>query len=163
MLLLFLVATLSASASAATVKSCGGTFGIKGASLSPTDPIPGQKVLLHLEYVVPEPTITGGTSEYSMTYNFIPFQPTVEPLCQNVPCPLNPGPYANTTESVWPSGLSGTVKSTMKWFDPSSVLLLCIEIVAKIADQRARVTADANRTLVLYQSPKALLRPRSSA
>jgi hypothetical protein len=161
MLLLLLSATLSVSA-ATTVKSCGGTFGIKGASLSPTDPIPGQKVLLHLEYVVPEPTITGGTSEYSMTYNFIPFQPVVEPLCQNVPCPLNPGPYANITESVWPSGLSGTVKSTMKWFDPSSVLLLCIEIVAKIADQRTTVTADTNRSLVLYQSPKALLKPRRS-
>lgn len=145
----------------ATVKSCGGTFAVKAVSLNPPNPVAGQQVGLHLEYVVPEPTVTGGTTQYTITYNFIPFQPTVEPLCQNVPCPLSPGAYSNDTLTTWPSGASGSFTSTMKWFDPSSLLLLCIEIAGKIVYTRDMAKAQDSKAIVRRLSRNLLRVPRT--
>jgi hypothetical protein len=134
MFLLLLVAL--AEAATPTVKDCSsGTsvFTVNAASLVPADPIPGQNVTLHLEYTVPPGvTVTGGQSTFAITYNFIPLSPTVEPLCQDIPCPLGPGSYSNNTVSMWPSGLSGTVVSTLKWQDTDAKQLLCISITAKM-------------------------------
>ena len=154
----FLLALLSltSAATAATVSSCGGAFTVMAASLKPTDPVAGQEVGLHLEYSVPSPIIvTGGTSEMAFTYNFIPFQPTSEPLCQDVPCPLGPGTYSNDTVSVWPSGLSGSFTSTMKWFDPASTLLLCLKITGKLQNARMNMsTAVALRPKPLFRATR---------
>lgn len=136
MILLLLALLGITSAAPPTVKDCSsGTsvFTVNAASLVPTDPTPGQNVTLHLEYTVPPGvTVTGGQSTFAVTYNFIPLSPTVEPLCQDIPCPLGPGSYSNNTVSMWPSGLSGTVVSTLKWQDIDSKQLLCISITAKM-------------------------------
>ncbi len=133
---MFLLLVALAAAAPPTVKDCSsGTsvFTVNAASLVPADPIPGQNVTLHLEYTVPPGvTVTGGQSTFAITYNFIPFSPTVEPLCQDIPCPLGPGSYSNNTVSMWPSGLSGTVVSTLKWQDTDANQLLCISITAKM-------------------------------
>ena len=124
------------TAAAATVKDCGAgksVFSILAVAITPIDPVPGENVTLHLEYSVPAgTTVTDGTSQYDVTYNFIPFSPTVEPLCYDIPCPLGPGIYSNDTISQWPTGLSGTVVTKLTWFDLVKNVLLCLSIQAKV-------------------------------
>ena len=119
-----------------TVRDCGvGTsvFKINSVSLTPADPKPGENVGLNLDYTVPSGvTVTGGQAKYDITYNFLPLSPTIEPLCQDIPCPLGPGTYLNTTYSTWPTGLSGTVNTKITWLDEAGKQLLCIGIVAKV-------------------------------
>ena len=76
-------------------------------------------------------TIADGTSEYSATYNFLPLTTTVGPLCADVPCPLKSGQYTNESDTMWPSGISGTLSTQMKWFDVDRDLLLCLGVTWK--------------------------------
>ena len=119
-----------------TVRDCGAAtsvFKINSVSLTPADPKPGEKVGLNLDYTVPSGvTVTGGQAKYDITYNFLPLSPTIEPLCQDIPCPLGPGTYLNTTYSTWPTGLSGTLNTKITWLDEVGTQLLCIGIVAKV-------------------------------
>ena len=120
----------------ASVKDCGAgktAFTVNAVSLTPTTPVPGENVLLHLEYTVPSKMLVNdGLATYSTTYNFVPFAPTTEPLCSNVPCPLSTGFYKNDTTTAWPTGLSGTIVSRMAWTDGLNAPLLCIEISGKV-------------------------------
>ena len=144
--ILFLIPLLAAAD--LTVSPCGGTMTINKISITPRLPIANEPITLHLEYSVPT-VISGGTSETSITYNFIPLSPTVDPLCSNVPCPLTPGTYKNDTVTTWPSGVSGNVAVTTKWFDPANLLLLCFKLTSK---------ALANKTLIskaLVFAPKS--------
>lgn len=127
--LLFLLPLLAAADLA--VAPCGGSMTINAVSVTPRVPVAGEPITLHLEYYVPV-TVTDGTSETSITYSFIPLAPTVEPLCSNVPCPLEPGAYKNDTVTTWPSGVSGNVAITTKWFDPANTLLLCFKLTSKV-------------------------------
>ena len=58
--------------------------------------------------------------------------PTTEDLCSDVACPLLPGPYTNTTTSVFPTGVSGKVTTKIEWFDAANNRLLCADVTAKI-------------------------------
>jgi hypothetical protein len=120
----------------ATLKDCSsGTsvFGVNSMSLNPPNPSPGDRVAFFLDYTVPTgSTVTDGTARYEVTYNFIPLSPTIETLCSNVPCPLGAGRYTNTTYSTWPTGLSGSIMTRMKWLEPSGAMLLCTEISGKV-------------------------------
>jgi hypothetical protein len=131
---MFRLLTLFAAASA-KINDCAvgkSVFSMKAVTLLPADPVPGENVTLHLEYVVPAGvTITDGTAQYDVSYNFIPFSPTIESLCYDVPCPLGPGLYMNDTISQWPTGLSGTLVTKITWFDLLKNVLLCISIQAK--------------------------------
>jgi hypothetical protein len=115
-------------------------------SVSPTIPVANQQLKLHLEYSVPA-TVVDGQSETSVNYNFINFPPTVERLCANVPCPLVPGTYTNDTSSACPSGLSGTVIITTKWFDPTHILLICFKLAGKVGS-----AANFSKALVVSKS-----------
>jgi hypothetical protein len=137
MFLLCLLSLLTAVVAAPpTVKDCGGgktRFVLNALSLSPSNPSPNDAVTLHLDYTVPPGTlVTGGEARYSATYNFIPLTPTVEPLCSNIPCPLGPGRYLNSTVSSWPSGLTGTLTTILRWSDENAHSLLCISIAATL-------------------------------
>ena len=116
------------------VKDCGDgktRFFLNSASLTPGNPNPNDAVTLHLDYTVPPGTpVTGGEAKYSATYNFIPLAPTIKPLCSTIPCPLQPGRYLNNTMSTWPSGLRGTLTTSLRWSDELANPLLCISIVA---------------------------------
>jgi hypothetical protein len=117
-----------------TVSDCGAgksVFTIQGLSLDPPNPVPNDNVSLHLDYSVPSGVIvTDGQAKYAATYNFIPLSPTIEPLCKNIPCPLSSGSYSNTTYMLWPSGLSGSLSTSITWVDERATQLLCIRIVA---------------------------------
>lgn len=134
--LFLLLATVGAQL---TVAPCGGVMTITKISISPANPVPNGPLNLHLEYVAPT-IITGGSAETSMTYNFMPFSPVVEPLCGSIPCPLAAGPYSNDTVTTWPTGLSGTVTSTTKWFDLDRLLLLCFKISGKVSNMLATLS-----------------------
>jgi hypothetical protein len=126
-----------------TVKDCAAgrsVFTLNNANITPANPVPGDKVIMNVDYTVPDPlVITDGASEFQVTYNFIPFAPTIEPLCANVPCPLGPGFYSNATETQWPTSISGTVTSQMKWFDQDRNLLLCVALSIKSWSQSEMV------------------------
>jgi hypothetical protein len=87
---------------------------------------------MDIDYTVPEGfTVKDGQAKYAITYNFIPLSPTIEPLCQNIPCPLSSGTYQNKTSSTWPSGVSGSVNTKITWADETGAQLLCINLAAK--------------------------------
>ena len=136
MFLLPILMVLTQSVPNPVVKDCGGgktIFFLNAASIDPPNPAPNDAVTLHLDYTVPPGTlVTGGEAKYSATYNFIPLSPTVEPLCSNIPCPLGPGRYVNNSISRWPSGLSGSLTTTLRWSDEAANPLLCINIIAKL-------------------------------
>lgn len=131
------ILALALSASAVTVSDCGKgatAFTLGPLSVEPVNPVPGQNFTMKYQYTVPTAmTVTGGISKYSVTYNFIPFSPTTEPLCNIIPCPLSAGTYTNATTRVWPSGLSGTLTSQISWQNENSVALLCIAISGKVS------------------------------
>jgi hypothetical protein len=121
------------------VRDCGaGTsvFTVNSVALDPISPVPGQNVTLSLDYTVPAgTTVVGGQTEYDITWNFIPFEPSYGPLCSDIPCPIGPGQYKNQTTSLWPASVSGYVTSQVKWLDEASRLLLCIEIAGQAGDK----------------------------
>lgn len=129
--------TLFSVAAAVTLRDCGdgkALFTLNSQSIDPPEPTPGSTVVFNLDYTVPEGlTVSDGTTTYSYTYNFIPFSPTTNPLCQDLPCPVGPGRYQNTTKTTWPSGVSGYIVSTMTWTLPDSQLLLCSEMTFNLA------------------------------
>jgi hypothetical protein len=44
-----------------------------------------------------------------------------------VACPIEPGAHTNTTVTEWPSGVTGTFKSKMRWASGGAELL-CVEL-----------------------------------
>jgi hypothetical protein len=123
---------MMALAAVVSVNDCGagkGIFDLRELSISPTRVNPGDPLRLHVKYVVPDGIfVNAGTVNYAVQYNFIPFLPTVEPLCSGIPCPLGPGTYINDTVTTWPTGLHGSVITTITWVDDSSRLLACLSV-----------------------------------
>lgn len=119
----------------ATVTNCApqSRFKINSISLDPPIALPGQVIALHLDYTVPESTyIYDGISTFTFSLNGLPFTPTMEPLCGQVPCPLMPGNYVNTTWSTWPQDITGKLVSTVSWYDVNQTELLCFQITGKL-------------------------------
>jgi len=120
-----------------TIKNCG----IK------TDLI--QNLVLSVEPVLPQSDytlyvsgdlskeVTGGTSKYDVTYNFIPLSPTTNDLCteinnSNITCPLKGGYIGMQSKGTVPTGLSGSVTIKNQWFDESNERILCMQFNIKI-------------------------------
>ena len=136
---------LALNAVSAAVTSCGGLFKPNSLQLIPHESRPGSNAMLRFKYTVPPYTkITDGVRQTSISYNFSPLPAITEPLCKNITCPIENGTYSKEVAWTWPN-LSGTFSSTMKWFDPDTVLLLCV-----------RLTETLNsRALTLWNSRKA--------
>jgi hypothetical protein len=160
--MLALLKTLAAFSATApffgSVRDCApgsSIFTVNSVSLDPATPVPGQSMTLNLDYTVPYgTTVNGGQVEYAITYNYIPFQPSYEPLCQDIPCPLGPGTYTNASTSVWPAGVSGLVVSQMKWYDDAADLLLCIEISGQVGDLDKVAMVRAPPQLLMLGAPE---------
>ena len=80
--------------------------------------------------------ITGGTSKYSITYNFIPLSPTVNDLCteikaSNVTCPLKQGTFGIKSKGTIPNGLSGSTTIKNEWFNTDNHRILCVLFTIK--------------------------------
>lgn len=80
--------------------------------------------------------ITGGTSTYDITYNFIPLTPTTNDLCteinkSNITCPLSRGVIGMESKGTIPIDLRGTTVIKNQWFDSNNVRILCMKFTTK--------------------------------
>ena len=128
-------AMINASATNSVTDCSKGTsvFKFTSGSLLPDPVVPGKDSSITLNLEIPPGTnIDAGTAKYSFSFNGIPFAPTTEDLCSDVACPLLPGPYTNTTTSVFPSGVSGKVSTKIEWFDINGNRLLCADVTARL-------------------------------
>ena len=125
--------------SKAHIQDCGkGTskFQLTKLSLSPDPPIRGETLNMEVVFDNPDQEISDGTATTTLSLNYIPFQPTAEPLCQSTICPLLYGSNDRSTHSVWPETVSGAVSSKIVWKDSDENLLLCIQIQTKVASYK---------------------------
>ena len=126
---------LSASSCFASVTDCsngGSLFKLTSMSFSPDPTVAGENSTLLLSMTVPQ-EIASGTATYTTTYNFIPFSPTVEPLCdKTVVCPILVGDLHTYSSFPIDSSLSGTLQLRIEWKDLSEIQLLCVAIKTKI-------------------------------
>jgi len=123
------------ASSSASISNCGSNpaFTITTLDQSPlTKVTAGQNVSLTLKYTSYTP-ISAGTVTTAVTYNFIPFQPTVDDLCKSVVCPLAPGDHDGSSSVVTPSGVSGSVATTITWADSNGNQLLCIKSTLSVS------------------------------
>jgi hypothetical protein len=112
-------------------------FQITNLGLSPTNPVVNQPLYMTVQFTNPGPEITDGTVTTSVTYNFIPFSPTVEPLCTNTQCPLLNGFNDRSTNSTWPNSVKGSVVSKIVWTSVDQQVLLCIQINVKSSERNS--------------------------
>jgi hypothetical protein len=105
-------------------------FVINSLTLSADTVSPGDNVSLGLLYTNPS-LVTDGTVTTTVTYNFIPLSPTVEPLCNSVPCPLEPGQHDGSSSIEVPTGISGSVVTKIIW-TVANIQVLCIQITIKV-------------------------------
>lgn len=111
-------------------------FQLTTLSLTPDPPVRNQNLDMGVIFTNPGGEVTDGTVTTSVTLNWIPFQPTVEPLCTNTQCPLVNGVNDRSTSSVWPDSVSGNVVSKIEWTGVDGSQLLCIKISTKVAGER---------------------------
>lgn len=126
-----IVSAISTRASIVDCSNGKSLFSIQGLGFWPDPAIKNENSSISFAYSVPEPGVTAGSVKYSMSYNFIPLNPTIEDLCTQVTCPLLPGPYNQTTTSLFPD-LSGSVLVTIEWKNAEGVQLLCAHIKTKV-------------------------------
>lgn len=106
-------------------------FKISSMSFLPDPPVLGTNSTLLLSMDVPE-EISGGTVTYSVTYNFIPFSPTVEDLCLALTCPILVGDLDTISSIPFDPSLSGTLSFKIEWKDITNRQLLCVNIKTKL-------------------------------
>ena len=117
-------------------KASASRFTIQSLSLTPEQVSPGENVTLGLLYTNPA-LVSDGTVRTSVTYNFIPLTPTVEPLCKSVACPLEPGQHDGGVSYAFPTGLTGTVVTKIVW-TVMNIEVLCIQLTLKALQAKAR-------------------------
>jgi hypothetical protein len=118
-----------------SIRDCGngkGRAALLGFDSQPTSPAPGDNVSLWIAYDLPAPAITGGTATYAFTLNGIPFTPTVNDLCTQTACPKETGFNNETSSSVFPSGVSGKIVSSVTWNDQNNNLVWCVETTWRV-------------------------------
>ena len=116
-----------------TVQDCSlstSLFKIETLTFTPTSPTIGENTTLYLKFNNPNLVVTDGFVTTSITYNFIPFNPSVEPLCSNTKCPIVSGFTEQYSSSPWPD-LSGSVTIRIVWTDLDGNQLLCMQIKEK--------------------------------
>lgn len=118
------------------VSSCGISTDLMQSvklSVDPILPITDYKLFLDGDLSA---NVTGGKSQYTVTYNFIPLSPTTNDLCteinaSNVTCPLSMGPFASESSGKITEGLSGTVTIKNVWLDENNQRILCMLFTIK--------------------------------
>lgn len=120
----------------ALIKDCGAgqtVFQLTELAMNPDPPVRGKPVDMKVVFNNPGIEVSDGTVTTTLSLNFIPFQPSVEPLCKNTICPIVEGLNDRSTSSVWPDTVSGAVTSKITWLGPNSENLLCIQFNTKVA------------------------------
>lgn len=130
MVLLRAIAAVSAFVAATgLIKDCdtASRFRPTELAVSPDPPVRGQPVTMTVKFDNPGSVVDDGTVTTSVTLNFIPFQPSSEPLCQNTACPIPSGAADRSTSSTWPDTVSGRVVTKSVWTGVNGESLLCVQ------------------------------------
>jgi len=136
---LFALLFASTEASVSDCSNGQSLFRPTSMSFSPDPTVPGKNSTLLLSMKVPE-AINNGTATYSVTYNFIPFQPTVDDLCvTTVPCPINEGSLQTLSTYPIDPSLSGSMTIKVEWADLTGRQLLCVSIKTKLGNAAKQV------------------------
>jgi hypothetical protein len=123
----------------ASVIDCNPTsyFHIEKLEFYPDPPSPNMNTTLYTEFYNPGLAVLDGTATTSVTYNYIPFAPSSEPLCNSQSCPIMNGLTTQTSTSPWPE-LSGLVDMKIEWLGTDGTSLLCIQIkTSTVIDNRS--------------------------
>lgn len=123
-------AALAFGATHAEIKDCSAgksVFKLTELAFTPANPSNGVDTLMIVKFDNPGPEINDGTVTTSISWNYIPFEPSTEALCTNTQCPLMAGLNDRSTSNVWPD-ISGLVQTHIEWVDTAGNLLLCIDL-----------------------------------
>ena len=121
----------------ASVSDCSNgasLFKLTSMSFLPDPVVPGENSTLLLSMTVPEEITVADNAyaSYTTTYNFIPFSPTVDPLCDvTVPCPITVGTLHTYSSLPIDPTLSGSLQVKIEWRDMVRQLL-CVLIKTKV-------------------------------
>jgi hypothetical protein len=135
-------------------------------SFAPDPPIAGTNSTLLLSMNVPE-EINDGTATYTTTLNFIPFQPSTDPLCETtIPCPIKVGQLDTTSSYPFPEGISGTMTLKIQWADGAGRSLMCVQIKTSLGAavnttetiENGICPIEEASQIVVYQKPRGFLR-----
>lgn len=124
---------LAAAAALATasglIKDCDTTSVFRPTELAvtPDPPVAGQPVAMTVKFDNPGAEVTDGTVTTYVTLNYIPFQPSEEPLCQNTACPIPTGAVDRSTSSTWPDKVNGRIVTKSVWTGSAGETLLCVQ------------------------------------
>ena len=140
--LLLLAASLTALTAKFSVEPCGGVITIDKARV--VNPRANQPIKVRVEYSSPY-LIENGTSETAITYNYTPFEPSVEFLCASTSCPLYPGSYCLEDVNTWSHDLSGTISIVKRWFSLNRILLMCYRITGNFTRGIDQITRFNNK------------------
>ena len=119
-----------------TIRDCGngkGRAALLGFDSSPATPVAGSNVSLWIAYDLPAPAVTGGRAEYKISLNGLPFTPTIDDLCTQTHCPKDTGFNNESSWSIFPSGISGKIVSSITWKDQNDDLLWCVETTWRVS------------------------------
>ena len=135
-------------------------FKITSMSFSPDPPVVNQNSTLLLTLDVPE-DINDGTATYSTFYNYIPFEPTVDPLCETtVPCPIKTGTLDTKSSYPFPN-LSGLIEIKIEWADGQGRNLLCVDISTNVGeDNQMCMVGDDEKQVAVYEKPVFRMKKR---
>lgn len=138
-----------AAIAGATISDCDPTSRFRPTELAvtPDPPVANQPVAMTVKFDNPGAEVTDGTVTTSVTLNFIPFQPSEEPLCTNTACPIPAGPVDRSTTSTWPSGVSGIVVTKSVWAGVDGESLLCVQTKFAVGGTVRLRGGPANETL----------------
>ena len=130
-----LLAAFYAASTSASITDCGaGTsvFTITELSMDPPDNVAaGQNVSLTLKYKTPV-EVDGGKVTTALSLNGIPFPSSDSDLCASAPCPITVGEHDGSSWSLFPSGVSGKVQTTITWADNTTgQVFLCVKAVLR--------------------------------
>ena len=132
MLLIALFTLLTATASA-TVTDCNSSsiFRPTTLALTPDPPVKDQPVKLSLVFDNTGSEVTNGTVTNTITYNGLPFTPSIKPLCEDTACPILVGSNDRSADTNVPA-FTGKVLSHIVWTGSNDEVLLCIDMTLKI-------------------------------
>jgi hypothetical protein len=144
--MLFFLSLLAYASS--LIKDCNisSIFRPTSLALTPDPPVAGEQIRMTVIFNNPGATVTDGTVTTSVTYNFLPITPAVEPLCDNTACPIVYGSNDRSTVSTWPD-VRGTVVTKSVWTSVDGDNLLCIQTAVKVGHKRLRTTDNISSEL----------------
>ena len=91
----------------------------------PANPKVGDTSYLWVNFDLEKP-VFGGNVTYSVVWNYIPIEPEVVPLCEQIACPMYPGTYNVSGNTTIPE-ISGLVEVTTQWVDSENTPIWCVK------------------------------------